>query len=73
MHNAGEPYKFVIKTSTQPLEEAAPVISEVLDLLKKRANLFVPCEFNEILSVTYMEGQKMEARRYIMLLIVVPR
>jgi len=72
MHNAGAPYKFVIKTATQPLEEAAPVISEVLDFLKKRANLFVPCEFNEILTVAYMEGQKMEARQHITRLIVVP-
>lgn len=60
MHNAGAPYKFILKTSTQPLNEAAEVIKEVMDFVKSRANLVVPCEFNEILSVAYMEGQRME-------------
>jgi hypothetical protein len=59
MHNAGAPYTFILENFSQPLEEAAPVISEVLDFLKKRVNLIVPCNFNEVLSVTYMEGQKM--------------
>ena len=60
VHNAGAPYKFVIKTSTQPMAEAAPVITEALNLLRDRVNLMVPCDFNEILSVAYMEGQRME-------------
>jgi hypothetical protein len=60
VHNAGAPYKFIIKTSTQPLDEAAPVITEALEVLKKTVNMIVPCDFNEILSVAYMEGQKME-------------
>jgi hypothetical protein len=60
MHNVGAPYKFVVKTLTQPLNEAAPVISEALQLLKTRANTVVECDFNEILSVAYMEGQRME-------------
>jgi hypothetical protein len=60
IHNAGVPYKFVVKTSTQPLEEAAPVIGETLELLRERVNLLVSCNFNEILSVAYMEGQRME-------------
>ena len=61
MHNAGAPYKFVIKTSTQPLEECAPVINEVLGLLRERVGMCVPgCEFNESLSVAYMEGQRMD-------------
>jgi hypothetical protein len=60
MHNAGAPYKFIVKTSTQPMADAAPVIAETMDVLKKRVNLIVPCDFNEILSVAYMEGQRME-------------
>jgi hypothetical protein len=61
MHNAGEPYKFIVKTSTQPFSDAAPVIKEVLELLRERVGMVVPgCEFNEILSVAYMEGQRME-------------
>ena len=60
VHNAGAPYKFVIQTSTQPMAEAAPVIAEALNLLKDRVNLMVPCDFNEILSVAYMEGQRMK-------------
>jgi hypothetical protein len=64
MHNAGAPYKFIIRTSTQPMNEAAPVIGEALDLLRKRVNLIVPCDFNEILSVAYMEGQRMEVHRH---------
>jgi len=60
MHNAGAPYKFILQTSTQPLDEAAEVIGEAMDLLKERASLIVPsCEFNEILSVAYMDGQRM--------------
>ena len=61
MHNAGAPYKFIIKTSTQPFSDAAPVIKEVLELLRERVGMVVPgCEFNEILSVAYMEGQRMD-------------
>ena len=60
VHNAGAPYKFIVKTSTQPLAEAAPVITEALELLKSRVNLMIPVDFNEILSVAYMEGQRME-------------
>jgi len=60
MHNAGAPYKFILKTSTQPLAEAAPVIIDALELLKSRVNLMIPVDFNEILSVAYMEGQRME-------------
>ena len=60
VHNAGAPYKFIVKTSTQPLAEAAPVIIEALELLKSRVNLMIPADFNEILSVAYMEGQRME-------------
>jgi hypothetical protein len=60
VHNAGVPYKFIVKVSSQPFEEAAPVISEVLALLKARVNLVTSCDFNELLSVTYMEGQRME-------------
>jgi hypothetical protein len=60
MHNVGEPYDFRIAISTQSFEEAAPVISEVRELISKRVNLLLPCEFNEILSVTYMEGQHMD-------------
>lgn len=62
MHNAGAPYKFVVQTASQPLDEAAPVIREAIDLIQKRANILVPCEFNEILSVAYMEGQRMDVR-----------
>src|SRR5271156_2525669 len=60
VHNAGAPYKFIVKTSTQPLAEAAPVITEALELLRSRVNLMIPVDFNEILSVAYMEGQRME-------------
>jgi hypothetical protein len=42
------------------MAEAAPVIVEALEMLKKRVNLIVPCDFNEILSIAYMEGQRME-------------
>jgi len=59
MHNAGAPYKFVLQTSTQPLEAAAEVIREVLGLVTERANMVLPCQFNEVLSVAYMEGQRM--------------
>lgn len=62
MHNAGAPYKFIVKTSTQPLEEAAPVITEALELLRGRVNLMISAVFNEVLSVTYMEGQRMEVK-----------
>jgi hypothetical protein len=64
VHNAGAPYKFIIKTSTQPLDEAAPVITDALEVLKKTVNMIVPCDFNEILSVAYMEGQKMEVSAF---------
>ena len=60
LHNAGEPYKFVIKTSTQPMAEAAPVIREALELLTMRANLFGHIKFNEVLSGAYMEDQRMD-------------
>jgi hypothetical protein len=62
MHNAGAPYKFIVKTSTQPLEEAAAVITEALELLRSRVNLMISAVFNEVLSVTYMEGQRMEVK-----------
>ena len=65
VHNAGAPYKFIVKTSTQPLTEAAPVITEALELLKSRVNLMIPVDFNEILSVAYMEGQRMEVNVFI--------
>jgi hypothetical protein len=61
MHNVGAPYKFCVPTSTQPFEEAAPVISEAKEFLTRRVNLLLPkSTFNEILSVTYMEGQHMD-------------
>ena len=60
MHNAGAPYKFVVQTASQPLDEAAPVIREAINLIQQRANQLLPCEFNEILSVAYMEGQRMD-------------
>jgi hypothetical protein len=64
IHNAGAPYKFIIKTATQPFEQAAPVISEALRLIKERVNLLIPqCEFNEVLSVAYMEGQRMDVHQ----------
>jgi hypothetical protein len=62
MHNAGAPYKFVVQTASQPLDEAAPVIREAIDLIQQRAKLLLECEFNEILSVAYMEGQRMEVK-----------
>jgi hypothetical protein len=65
VHNAGAPYKFIVKTSTQPLAEAAPVITEALELLKSRVNLMIPVDFNEILTVAYMEGQRMEVNALI--------
>jgi hypothetical protein len=65
VHNAGAPYKFIVKTSTQPLGEAGPVITEALELLKSRVNLIIPVDFNEILSVAYMEGQRMEVNALI--------
>lgn len=68
VHNAGAPYKFIVKTSTQPLDEAAPVITEALEMLKERVNMVVPCDFNEILSVAYMEGQRMEVASWKMLM-----
>jgi len=60
MHNAGAPYKFVVRTASQPLDEAAPVIREAINLIQQRTNLLLPCEFNELLSVAYMEGQRMD-------------
>jgi len=60
LHNAGVPYKFIVKTSTQPLDKAAPVIPETLEMLRDTVNKVTTCDFNEILSVAYMEGQKME-------------
>jgi hypothetical protein len=68
MHNAGAPYKFVVQTASQPLEEAAPVIREAIDLIQRRANLLLNCEFNEILSVAYMEGQRMEVQHQLCLI-----
>jgi hypothetical protein len=62
MHNAGAPYKFVVQTASQPLDEAAPVIREAIDLIRQRSKLLLDCEFNEILSVAYMEGQRMEVQ-----------
>ena len=60
LHNVGVPYKFCVPTSTQPFEEAAPVISEAKEFLERIVNLLLPkSEFNEILSVTYMDGQHM--------------
>jgi hypothetical protein len=70
VHNAGAPYKFIIKTSTQPLEEAAPVITEALEFVRSRVNLMIPADFNEILSVAYMEGQRMEVHRDVMKLTI---
>jgi len=72
MHNAGAPYKFVVKTETFALENSAPVISEALNLIKQRANLMMDCDFNEILSVAYMEGQKMDVSSSVIRLILVP-
>lgn len=61
MHNAGAPYKFVIQTSTQPFDEVAPVINQVLELLKERVRMVIPgYDSNELLTVAYMEGQRME-------------
>jgi hypothetical protein len=65
IHNAGAPYKFILKTSTQSLEEAAEVIGEAMGLLTERVRLMVPsCDFNEILSVAYMEGQRMGVQAF---------
>src|SRR5437764_13969510 len=69
MHNAGAPYKFVIKTLTQPFDECAPVITEALELLRERVRMVIPeIEFNEILSVAYMQGQRMEVHSLILTL-----
>ncbi|KIN92765.1 hypothetical protein M404DRAFT_36739 [Pisolithus tinctorius Marx 270] len=59
---AGEPYKYVGGTSnTVPLSETLDCIREALDLIKQRAHLVVNpgTQFNEVLTATYLEGQKM--------------
>jgi hypothetical protein len=61
LHDVGVPYKFCVSTSTQPFEEAAPVISEAKDFLERIVSLLLPkSQFNEVLTVTYMEGQHMK-------------
>jgi hypothetical protein len=62
MHNAGVPYKFCLEMGTQSVSDCASVIRDVLALLQRRTRMLVPSaeEFNELLSVAYMEGQKMD-------------
>ncbi|KAF9478806.1 hypothetical protein BDN70DRAFT_859395 [Pholiota conissans] len=60
-HNAGEPYKYVGGDANTVPFECAPAACQSRDLIQKRIKqaLGVSTEFNEVLSVAYMERQKM--------------
>ncbi|OLL21634.1 hypothetical protein NEOLI_001455 [Neolecta irregularis DAH-3] len=60
--NAGKSYKHVVSMNTTPFDETPAVIRDTLTALNNRirkVNLGVDPRFNEILSIAYMEGQKM--------------
>lgn len=58
-HNAGAHYKFHVQTSTQPLLECPPAIQDALKVIMQATNLVIEATFNELLSIVYLEGQKM--------------
>ncbi|CCX16891.1 Similar to hypothetical protein [Tuber melanosporum Mel28]; acc. no. XP_002836842 [Pyronema omphalodes CBS 100304] len=59
-HNVGAQYKYVASQPTVTFEEAHPVVRAACDLLKGRVNWMHPeVDFNEILSVGYLEDQAM--------------
>ncbi|KAH0604676.1 uncharacterized protein H6S33_006344 [Morchella sextelata] len=59
--NCGAPYKFIAKVDSSPFDKSPPVVSQALSLITARARLVhANAEFNEILSVGYFEGQKMD-------------
>lgn len=58
-HNAGAEYKFHVRTTTQPLSDCPPAITNALVLVTRTVNKIIECSFNELLSVMYLEGQKM--------------
>ncbi|KAI5817650.1 hypothetical protein BZA77DRAFT_366057 [Pyronema omphalodes] len=59
-HNVGARYKYVADQPTVTFEEAHPVVRAACDLLKNRVGWMHPgTNFNEILSVGYLEEQAM--------------
>lgn len=67
-HNAGAHYKFHVAIASESFDHCAPVISQALDHIRTRADLamsmiddstFGSARFNELLSVAYLEQQKM--------------
>ena len=53
--------------NTVPFNRAPAVVSKALNLIKSRASIICEngTEFNEILTVAYMEGQKMNVSRLV--------
>ena len=54
--------QYVAETNnTVPFDRAPAVVNKALDLIKRRASITCEndTEFNEILTVAYLEGQKM--------------
>lgn len=59
--NAGAPYKYIVAVDSTPFEECPRAVTRSLELIQERVKLVHPeTEFNEILSVGYFEGQKMD-------------
>ncbi|KAI5810759.1 hypothetical protein BZA77DRAFT_254299, partial [Pyronema omphalodes] len=59
-YNVGAQYKYVANQPTVTFEEAHPVVRAACNLLKGRVNWMHPgVDFNEILSVGYLEDQAM--------------
>ncbi|RUS14791.1 hypothetical protein BC937DRAFT_93332 [Endogone sp. FLAS-F59071] len=58
--NAGAPYKHSVRVETAPLDDAPFAVRRALQLMHDASRVIVPdYEFNEVLSIAYMEGQKM--------------
>ena len=57
----GAPYKYIVAVDSTPFEESPRVVTRSLELLQEKVQLVhSETEFNEILSVGYFEGQKMD-------------
>ncbi|RUS33203.1 hypothetical protein BC938DRAFT_472653 [Jimgerdemannia flammicorona] len=59
-YNAGAPYKHAVRVETAPLDQAPFAVRRALQIVHNTSRLINPeYEFNEVLSIAYMEGQRM--------------
>jgi hypothetical protein len=62
-YNVGAQYNYVANQPTVTFEQAEPVVTKALELIKSNVHKLYPdVNFNEILNVGYFEAQKMSVR-----------